>query len=69
MLTLDLKKHFGSDVYKHRNGYRRLTCQLGFCLNSTVTEVPRKVKTKKSRDCRTRVRNYIFPAYILVVLL
>ncbi|KAH7565915.1 hypothetical protein JRO89_XS08G0038000 [Xanthoceras sorbifolium] len=34
-----------------------------------VTEVPREIKTKKSRDYRTRVRNHIFPAYILVVLL
>ncbi|KAL5810429.1 hypothetical protein ACOSQ4_026997 [Xanthoceras sorbifolium] len=36
---------------------------------SLVIEVPREIKIKKSRNCRTRVRNHIFPAYILVVLL
>ncbi|KAL5760025.1 hypothetical protein ACOSP7_018522 [Xanthoceras sorbifolium] len=34
-----------------------------------VTKVPKAIKIKKSRDCRTRVRNHIFPAYILVVRL
>ncbi|KAL5733948.1 hypothetical protein ACOSP7_031813 [Xanthoceras sorbifolium] len=38
-------------------------------LQSKETEVPKAIKIKKGRDCRTRVRNHIFPAYILVVRL
>ncbi|KAL5763144.1 hypothetical protein ACOSP7_019408 [Xanthoceras sorbifolium] len=51
-------------------GHKRNKPQICQCVSrAEVTEIPREVKTKKSRDCRTRVRNHIFPAYILVVLL